>query len=202
VEDSEARAHHLDTGDIAVVIIYLRFSETLTEWDIVLSIIIQLVKWSGRIQAVAAAVSETLNQRRGPQSGGRPSFGELVKVLKDIITLYHEVDIIMDGMDEMKERIQSIIAETVASTEARVLLTSRPIPLLETRLRKKIGGQLVIVPFTAPPEDMGKFIDKAIEDSLMLADLLEDHDAKQDVKKKIMQRADGMYAYPTVYNPT
>lgn len=196
VEEAEALAQKAGKGDAAVAFLYLRFSETLTEWDIVLSIITQLVEWSEQLPAVVAAVKETFGRRRGPRKGGRPTFADLVQLLKVIIALYRQVDIMIDGMDEMKEAIQWLVAETVTSANARVLFTSRPIHFVEDRLKELTGDQLAVVNFAAPSEDLDLFIEGAIKGSPGLAALLKDKTSKENVMAKIKDKAAGMYVRP------
>lgn len=189
IDDAEARAVE---PDVAVVSLYLRFLETLTESDIVLSIIIQLVQWSHKVPDVASLVLEVFNQKKGARKAQKPPFVELAKLMKDVIALFREVDILMDGIDEMKEKIQWAVSQAIISSKARLLLTSRHIHLLEERLKKSLGDELVFVEFAAPPEDMDLFVEGAIEDSYSLAALFDSDEAKQEVKNKIIEKAAGM----------
>lgn len=187
----EARAEKSSHGDVAVIALYLRYSEKLSAWDIIVSIIIQLVQWSDRLPDVTAVVRDAFKQR-GPRRSGRPSFDILVQLMKFIINIYREVDIIIDGIDEMPEEIQWLIIDITTSTEARVLFTSRSIRTLEGRLKDLKGEDVTFLDFVASSEDLDLFIGGVIDQSPVLAALLKANNAKEDVMTAIKNKADGM----------
>lgn len=175
---------------MTVAFAYLRYTEMLTTWSIILSLIIQLVLQSQEVPSVAQMVQEVVEKCQKRRA--KPSLDDLVKLLKGIIGLLPNVCIIIDGLDEMLEEVQRAIIKILADIECRVLFTSRPMLLLEDRVKTLKGDQAVFLNVTAQPEDLDIFINTAIEDNPSLSRILQKHKIKEEVVATIKEKAGGM----------
>lgn len=176
--------------DMVVVFAYLRYTEQITAWDVILALIVQLVRWSHRYPDVVAIVQAALERHRRRKS--TPSLAELVKLLKTIFKQFPEAFALIDGLDEMKQETQQAIIEIMSSVEAHVLFTSRGMPLLEDQVKDLRGDEAVFVNVAAQSEDLDLFINDAIKRNPTLGRLLDVHNIKAKVISTIKEKSGGM----------
>lgn len=176
--------------DMVVIFAYLRYTEQLTAWDIVLALVIQLVLGSRKFPEVAVMAQETFERCR--QRKARPPMAELVKLFKAIVKVFPDAFITIDGIDEMKREIQDFIIDLVSTTNAHIIFTSRPSPIMEDKVKQLKGSNAAFIEVEAQPEDLDLYINGAIQGAHSLRTLLERHNMKDEVMTIIKKRAGGM----------
>lgn len=188
IDETESMAERMQ--GMAVAFAYLRYTEKLGTWDIILSLIIQLVLYSHQTPEVATLVRGVVDRHRRRRA--KPSLDELVKLLKGILKRFPDACIILDGLDEMLVEVQRMIIKIFSSVEVRVLFTSRPMILMEERVKALMGDQAVFMNIAAQPEDLDLFITNAIDENPSLSKLLDIHNLKDAVVASIKEKAGGM----------
>lgn len=187
VESLERRAE--ERRDIATASAYLRYTEQMTTWDIAMSIIVEIVE-SNPLPAVIDILVKGLARHR--RKNTRPSLAELTKLLQEIVKQYAQVFISIDGLDEMGTVVQAEIIDIVSSVKANVLLTSRPLKLLQTKLLQLRSQKPVFMNVVALPEDLEFYIAHIIALTPGFGEVLNRHNMKEEIMEKIKAKADGM----------
>lgn len=174
---------------MAVASAYLRYTEHLTLWDILIALVLHLVE-SSPLPSVLNIVDKAF--QRHQRKNTRPSVQDLEKLLQAIVKEYVQAFLAIDGLDEMPVDIQSALIRVLSSLKANILITSRPLRLLQEKLVQIAQSKPVYINIVAEDEDLEIFIAHMIDLTPALAHLLETNGMQEEVVSKIKKNADGM----------
>ena len=103
--------------------------------------------------------------------GTQPTEGELVELLRQFNQRTRMTFYVLDVLDEAPVKIQLKLIETLSSLGARLFITSRPLPSLESKLPDALTFRIA-----AQDRDLELHIKDKIAGSVDLQDLLEQGD--------------------------
>ncbi|KAH6903896.1 hypothetical protein BKA70DRAFT_1432862 [Coprinopsis sp. MPI-PUGE-AT-0042] len=172
-------------GSICVAYVYVRYSEPLAARDILESLVRQIIE--RHVDLVPAA--ETLYGKH-KRERTRPGQQDLLRLLSRFTELGKTLFFVIDAVDEMPSEERAVTLGLLASLDARLFVTSRPLPLLQ-----QCFPMAQMLEVTAHSSD----IDLLIQDSLSrhpdLMVLLEDPNLGNHIKQKIRQKSGGMFLH-------
>lgn len=140
--------------------------------------------------AVTTLVEATF--KRHELRGTQPSLTDLTTLLQGILKEFKERFLSVDGLDEMLPERQTELLDIILSLEAKVVIMSRPLALLKTRLEKQKAQKAVFIDIMASSADLDIFITHMIDITPGFGDLLDEHGIREEIIEKIKQKAGGM----------
>ncbi len=119
----------------------------------------------------------------------RPSQRELQELLEKLLKSFEKTYIIVDALDEVPDDTRPDLLEVLRSLPANLLLTSRPLAMLErfhsNAVYIHVDGENCM--------DIELFIEKQIDKSPSLTTMLEGKEAvRKEISAKLKQKSQGM----------
>ena len=161
----------LQLEETAIVFAYCRHSDRYSVTDILASFIKQLAQ--DHPSVVLPIIEPVYKDHQRKET--RPSKQEIQQLVQKLVKLFKKTYIILDALDELPEDARAHLPAVLSSLRASLLITSRPLQLLETAdaiVRIDVQNQ----------QDIDIFIEKEIEETGRLRNILR---ARQHVRKKI-----------------
>jgi hypothetical protein len=143
----------------AIVFAYCQIKDQLSVSQIICLLLRQLVEDHERASTFLYD-HHFLNHIR---DGTTPSDNHLISALKDTLSLFSQVFIVIDAVDELPPRIYNELLDILSSLDKPILITSRPLVSLKRLLSK--SSTIEIVP---SQQDLTGFVGSRIENSLAL----------------------------------
>ena len=164
IDRLEALAEALN-GQINVGYVYIRYSDQ--DQVTILRVLETLVKQTVEQDASSVQVVQQVYERH-LRRGTQPTENELLELLRQLNERTRATFYVLDALDEAPVRIRLKLVHTLASLGARLFITSRPLPALET----KVSGVFAFS-ISAQHHDLDLHIEEKIAASEDLQDLLE-----------------------------
>ena len=119
----------------------------------------------------------------------QPSKEELIDVLKAILTsdLFDQRFCSLDGLDEARSNTQFELIDSLSQLPINILLTSRPLHLLEGNVPTAEHFDIVV-----QDSDIKRLIEDKVRGIMTLKRLLSQAEMKQWVVKTIIEKSSGM----------
>ncbi|KAH6894822.1 ankyrin repeat-containing domain protein [Coprinopsis sp. MPI-PUGE-AT-0042] len=172
-------------GIICVAYVYLRYSEPLAVRDILESLVKEIVE-----RHVDLIPSIEALYARHKQERTKPSQQELLEVLQQFIQCGKSLFFILDAFDEMRVEDRPILLNLLASLDAKIFITSRPLEALQ---RQFAGARVFKI--AASPSDLDLHIKHFLRHTPELMALLEGTDLEEQIAETIHQKSDGMFLH-------
>ncbi|KAH6890773.1 ankyrin repeat-containing domain protein [Coprinopsis sp. MPI-PUGE-AT-0042] len=120
----------------------------------------------------------------------KPSEKECVRLLADAVKMKKTCFFILDGLDETSAENQQVLVRLLSALDIKLFVTSRPLPKLQPKF-----PQATFLRISAQEVDIKLHIDERMSRNPDLEDLLADPQFKEDVVRKIITKADGMFLH-------
>jgi len=187
IDDLEARAA-ASGGKICVAYVYFRYSDAvgLTVRDVLQILVKQTVERHPNCAILAEQVyARHLKERT------QPTEAELLQLLRRFTETKSVTFCVLDALDEAPERLQVDIVRTLATLNAKLFITSRPLKAVEAKAPRAETHSFTIV---AQDADLDLHIAREISRSRDLEDLLNaDPSFRDEVIASIKRNCDGMW---------
>ena len=153
------------SGQICVGYVYIRYSDQdkVTIRGVLETLLKQTVEQHPDCMSLIQQAYET-HLRHGTQ----PAEGELIQLLSLLNQRMKVTFYVLDALDEAPIRIRLKLIQTLSSLGARLFITSRPLPALETKVPNPFAFSIA-----AQDQDLDLHIEEKIAGSVDLQDLLE-----------------------------
>lgn len=187
IRELEARAE-TSGGSICVAYVYFRYSDAaeLT----VRGVLEILVKQTVERHPDCATLSEQTYARHLKERT-QPTQAELLQLLHRFVDIKAATFYVLDALDEAPEKLRVDIVTAVASLNAKLFITSRPLKAIEAKFSDTKSFTIA-----AQDADLDLHISRGISLSENLQDLLDADSAfKQEVIASIKKNCGGMCVY-------
>ena len=193
INDLEARVAASD-GNICVAYVYFRYSDAA---DLTVRAVLEiLVKQTVERYPDCAVLAEKayarhLNERT------QPTEAELLQLLHQFTEIKTVTFYVLDALDEAPRKLQADIIRILATLNAKLFITSRPLKAVEAKVPQAEACSFTIV---AQDSDLDLHIAREISRSPDLEDLLDrDPSFREQVISSVKRNCDGMYDHcPTL----
>ncbi|KAH6903962.1 hypothetical protein BKA70DRAFT_1110126, partial [Coprinopsis sp. MPI-PUGE-AT-0042] len=172
-------------GIICVAFVYLRYSEPLTIRDILESLVKQLVE---RHTDLVPIVQDQYAKHK--HEGTKPSPQELTRLLAEFIRGGKTLFFVMDALDEMRFEDRPVLLKLLASLDAKLFITSRPLDTLQRQ-----HPQAHVFNIAASPFDLNLHIKEFLQHSPEVMVLLEGTDFEEHISEVIHKKSGGMFLH-------
>ncbi|KAH6894804.1 ankyrin repeat-containing domain protein, partial [Coprinopsis sp. MPI-PUGE-AT-0042] len=172
-------------GVICISYIYLRYSEPLAIRDILESMVKQIVERHADLIPLIEALYARHEKERT-----KPSQQDLVEVLEGFVRYGKTLFFVLDAFDEMRAEDRPILLNLLASLDAKLFVTSRPLEALQ---RQFAGARLFNI--AASPSDLDLHIKHFLRHSPEVMALLEGTDLEEQIAETIHQKSGGMFLH-------
>ncbi|KAF5332806.1 hypothetical protein D9611_005253 [Ephemerocybe angulata] len=171
--------------DVAILYAFLRYSEKHTLPQIIAGLLSQLVS------SHAVALTHILpTYQRAKKHRDELSCSEAVRALKDIVSLFSDTYIVIDGLDEVDDTTKDGLLRVLTSLQAHVLLTCRPLELFMHRHTP----QALHIPVQAQTRDIEVYVAERIRESTKLEAILNANPAvAESFTRLIKDKSRGMF---------
>lgn len=169
-------------GIICLAFVYLRYSEPLAVRDILESLVKQIVERHLDLVPVVAGLYTKHQQERT-----KPSQQDLMGVLAEFVRYGKSLLFVLDAFDEMRLEDRPILLRLLASLEAKIFITSRPLELLQGQY-----PQAQVFNIAASPSDLDLHIKDFLRHSPEVMALLEGTDIEERIVETIHPTSGGM----------
>jgi hypothetical protein len=186
IDDLFSKFQSEATVGIAYIYFNFRRKDEQTIEDLLASILKQLAQSQS---APPESVQELYDQHRIKRT--RPSLGELLKVLRLVVTTYSQVFIIVDALDECqisggcRSRFLSEMFNLQTAIKANIFATSRPILDIKHEFRGCMSQEIL-----AHDEDVRKYLEGHMSE--LPTFVPKRPDLQQQIKDGISNAAEGM----------
>ncbi|KAG8762320.1 hypothetical protein FRC15_008573, partial [Serendipita sp. 397] len=177
---------HLCKGfvkDIGFAIVYCNYKEqeVQTPTNLLSGVLRQLYDGTSLSDKVTDLHSKHAERKT------RPALAEVSELLRQEVTRFSKIFVIVDALDECPEENQSLLLEELRALQpkAHLMVTSRP----EVTA---IAGSVQLT-ITAHTEDLARYIDGKVSGSSRLDNLLRKEADRRRVKETVIKKADGMF---------
>ncbi|KAH6892824.1 hypothetical protein BKA70DRAFT_1536593 [Coprinopsis sp. MPI-PUGE-AT-0042] len=172
-------------GVVCVAYVYLRYSEPLAIRDILESLVKQIVeRHTDLIPSIEALYA------RHQQERTKPSQQELRGVLEGFIRHGKTLFFILDAFDEMRSEDRPILLNLLASLDAKLFITSRPLEPLQKQF-----PYARVFDIAASPSDLDLHIKHFLRHSPEVMALLEDTDLEEQIAEPVHRKSGGMFLH-------
>ena len=181
-------------GQICVGFAYIRYSDQ--GQVTVRGVLETLVKQTLEQRSDCTPLAQTIYDEH-IHHGTQPTEGELIELLRQFNQQTKVTFYVLDALDEAPVRIRLRLIQTLSSLGARLFITSRPLPTLESKLPDPSTFNI-----SAQDHDLDLHIEEKIAGSEYLQDLLEEGDPslKARLITTVKAKCGGMYVKPlTLY---
>jgi hypothetical protein len=172
--------------NVAIACIYCNYKEQATVYELVASLLKQLVQdQPAPSDNIRSVYTNHIDNHT------RPTFGELTDILKSEIGTYTQAFVVVDGLDEFLERDQGyLIAQLEAlASNVKLMVTSRPLLSIEGLFQ---GAKRLDI--RASSEDVQRYIEgRFLREPRLLLHAKTDHTLRESIANKITVNVRGMY---------
>ncbi|KAH6874828.1 ankyrin repeat-containing domain protein [Coprinopsis sp. MPI-PUGE-AT-0042] len=172
-------------GVICVAYVYLRYSEPLDIRDILESLVKQIVE--RHIDLIP--LIEVLYARH-KQEGTKPSQQDLLEVLEGFIRHGKTLFFVLDTLDEMLAEDRALLLRLLASLNAKIFITSRPLEPLQWQY-----PHAQVFNIAASRSDLDLHIKHFLQHSPEVMVLLEGTDLEEQIAETIRRKSGGMFLH-------
>ncbi|KAH6903987.1 hypothetical protein BKA70DRAFT_583896 [Coprinopsis sp. MPI-PUGE-AT-0042] len=184
IRDLEQR-EEASGGHICVAYVYLRYSEPLTIRDILESLVKQIVERHIDLLPIIEGLYVKHKRERT-----KPSQQDLMGVLTTFVGRGKTLFFVLDALDEMRAEDRPILVRLLASLEARLFITSRPLEILQRQF-----SQAQVFSIAANPSDLDLHIKNFLLHSPEVMALLEGTDFEERIVETVHRRSGGMFLH-------
>ncbi|KAF6744504.1 ankyrin repeat-containing domain protein, partial [Ephemerocybe angulata] len=171
-----------DMQDVAVICAFIRYTEQLSTRDIFAGLLGQLI---GDHPRAHNHMERVYLQRK--KAG--LSEQDLLKALRDVVTLLSKVFILIDGLDEASDTVKNALLHALPSIGANVLITSRPLDLYAHYVPLALR-----VSIEARTQDIELFVDDLIKHNARLQAIVRGQPALiAKLKARVRESSRGMF---------
>ncbi|KAF5340754.1 hypothetical protein D9611_007498 [Ephemerocybe angulata] len=173
-----------DRTETAIVYAFLRYSESLSLLNIIAGLLDQLV----RSHSIAFAhILPTYQHSK--KYGDELSCSEAVEALKGILSLFSDVFIIIDGLDEVDDGTKDGVLRFLASLQAHVLITCRPLD----HFQRHHTPHALHISVQAQTRDIDIYVAQRIQESAVLSEILSKNPAIAGMLRALVkEKSQGM----------
>jgi ankyrin repeat domain-containing protein 50 len=165
-----------------VAFVYLRYSEPLSVRDILESLVKQIVeRHDDLVDAIAGLYA------KHKKEATKPSQQDLMAALADFVRRGKKLFFVLDALDEMRLEDRPVLLRLLASLDAKLFITSRPLDVLQ-----KEYPQAQIFDIAARQADVDLHVQAFLQHSPEVRALLEGTDLQQHIAKMIHRKSGGM----------
>lgn len=168
--------------DTMVAYGYIRYSDKPSTNSILTGMLRQIAR---RDASAAQVIGRVFSRHK--RDNTEATTGELVDLLKAVLTPYRLRQIILDGLDESPEDVQIELMEIVTSIDASALIFARPLELFRSGL-----PEAKFIEVSAETEDIEILISHHISRFHKLRALVDRHNLREEVLETIVRKASGM----------
>ncbi|KAG2012158.1 ankyrin repeat domain-containing protein 50 [Coprinopsis cinerea AmutBmut pab1-1] len=172
----------LEDDTTCVLFVYCRYTEDLSVTDILKALVKQCLE---RHPNVFPAVESLY--RRHKLEKTEPSLEELVDLLKSLEGFFIRIFYVIDGVDEAPVDVRFDLIKVLNKLHGNIFLTSRPLDHLGKKLEFAVLFSVV-----AQEDDVVLLIEEKLERNEGLSNLLDRHNMKGELVRKIIDKAEGM----------
>ncbi|KAH6894865.1 ankyrin repeat domain-containing protein 28 [Coprinopsis sp. MPI-PUGE-AT-0042] len=172
-------------GVICVAYVYLRYSEPLAIRDILESMVKQIIERHDDLISTIEAL-----YARHEKEKTKPSQQDLVEVLEGFIRYGKTLFFVLDAFDEMRAEDRPILLNLLASLDAKLFITSRPLEPLQQQF-----PYARLFNIAANPSDLNLHIKYFLRHSPEVMALLEGTDLEEQIAETIHQKSGGMFLH-------
>jgi len=176
--------------EIAIIFAFCRYSDQYSVTDILASFVKQLAQDHLSVFPIIETVYKDHKKKET-----RPSEQELQELLQRLLNSFKKTYIVIDALDEVPENTRVhllVVLSSLRGSRASLLLTSRPLQLLEPFL----PDAAYIYVENENHGDIEFFINKQIEETLHLASLLKGKQPlRREICTKLKEKSEGMYVF-------
>ncbi|KAH6894830.1 ankyrin repeat-containing domain protein [Coprinopsis sp. MPI-PUGE-AT-0042] len=172
-------------GLVCVAYVYLRYSEPLSIRDILESLVKQIIERHDDLIPLIQALYARHNKE-----GTKPGQEELREVLGKFVEHGKMLFFVLDAFDEMRVEDRPILLSLLASLDAKLFITSRPLEALQ---RQFAGARVFKI--AASPSDLDLHIKHFLRHTPELMALLEGTDLEEQIAETIHQKSGGMFLH-------
>ena len=181
---------HFEGKDVATTFIYCNHKEQTkhTVHALIASILKQLVQDHPVISDWAGSLYDKHNSK-----ADYPSLEELTVALRMEVGRYSKVFIIVDALDELDEHKREPLIKGIQSLSntVKLMVTSRPLPLIET-----ISGGAISMQISASEDDVRAYIQNRMKQERRLMIVIgAGGELQQSIVDKICGNVQGMFVY-------
>ncbi|KAH6902522.1 ankyrin repeat-containing domain protein [Coprinopsis sp. MPI-PUGE-AT-0042] len=172
-------------GAICLAYVYLRYSEPLSVRDVLESFVKQIVERHTDLGPLVESIYTPHERERT-----KPSQEELQELLSDFIRRGKTIFFILDALDEMRAEDRPHLLRFLASLNARLFITSRPLETLQQQL-----PEARLFNIAASPSDLKLHTKLFLQHSPDLMALLEGTNLEEHIVERIHHKCDGMFLH-------
>jgi ankyrin repeat domain-containing protein 50 len=121
------------------------------------------------------------------KEGTQPSQKDLMAALADFVARAKKLYFVLDALDEMRVEDRPVLLRLLASLDAKLFITSRPLDVLQ-----KQYPQAQIFDIAASQVDIALHVQDFLQHSPEVMALLEGTDLEQNLAKMIHRKSGGM----------
>ena len=176
------RREEASDGAICVAFVYLRYSEPLTLRDILESLVKQIVEYHTDLIPIISKIYMKHKRDRT-----KPTQQELMALLTELSKCGKTLFFFLDALDELREADRPVLLGFLASLNAKLFITSRPLSSLQKQCPKAR-----IFDIAADPSDVKLLVHDTLRRSPDLMTLLDGTGLEDEIMEKICQKAGGM----------
>jgi hypothetical protein len=173
---------------VAIIFAYCRYTDRYSITDILSSFVKQIAE--DHQSVVLPIIESVYNNHQRRQT--RPGEHELQELLKKLLNSFKKAYIIVDALDEVPDDIRPGLLEVLRSLPAGLLLTSRPLAILE-----QYHPDAAYIHVDAKNwGDIELFINKQIDKNPSLTTILRGREAeRKEICAKLKEKSQGMCVY-------
>ncbi|KAH6894868.1 ankyrin repeat-containing domain protein [Coprinopsis sp. MPI-PUGE-AT-0042] len=172
-------------GVVCVAYVYLRYSEPLSIRDILESMVKQIIERHDDLIPTIEAL-----YARHEKEKTKPSQQELREVLQGFVQCGKTLFFVLDAFDEMRADDRPVLLNLLASLDAQLFITSRPLQALQRQF-----ASARIFKIAASPSDLDLHIKHFLRHTPELMALLEGTDLEEHIAETIHQKSGGMFLH-------
>ncbi|KAH6894838.1 ankyrin repeat domain-containing protein 28, partial [Coprinopsis sp. MPI-PUGE-AT-0042] len=165
--------------------VYLRYSEPLSIRDILESMVKQIIERHDDLIPTIEAL-----YARHEKEKTKPSQEELREVLQGFVQCGKTLFFVLDAFDEMRADDRPVLLNLLASLDAKLFITSRPLQALQRQF-----ASARIFKIAASPSDLDLHIKHFLRHTPELMALLEGTDLEEHIAETIHQKSGGMFLH-------
>ncbi|KAH6903960.1 ankyrin repeat-containing domain protein [Coprinopsis sp. MPI-PUGE-AT-0042] len=184
IRDLERR-EEASGGVICLAYVYLRYSESLVIRDILESLVKQVVERHLDLVLIVEGLYTKHNQE-----GTKPCQEDLMGVLAEFIRHGKLLFFVLDALDEMRVEDRPVLLRLLASLDAKLLITSRPLEILQQQY-----PQAQMFKIAASPSDLDLHIKDFLRNSPEVVMLLEGTTLEEQLVQTVHQKSGGMFLH-------
>jgi ankyrin repeat domain-containing protein 50 len=169
-------------GNICVAFVYLRYSEPLSVRDILESLVKQIAE---RHDDLVDAIAGLYTKHKRESS--KPSQQDLTAALSDFVRSGKKLFFGLDALDELRAEDRPVLLRLLASLDAKLFITSRPLDVLQ-----KQYPRAQIFDIVASQVDLDLHVQDFLQHSPEVMALLEGTDLEQNLAEMIHRKSGGM----------